>query len=454
MTEQSHRVGILVDNPLRDLPGAVLLASAIAGRGSEAFLINLYDQFYDVFAIRPDVIIVNYARPNNKELLQFWSSLGIQICVLDTEGAPTKLNAFVNMLDALGISAFVDIYCTWGEVQRNLLIENQVLPADRIVATGSPRFDFVAPKYRAFLRGDKPGEDYILINTAFPYLHPRFNDDLDAERKGYKTVAGLSDSSMNNIYCKGQASYAGLIESVLKIATRFREKQFVVRPHPFEDIRAYESLNSMNNVTVIQSGTSLEWLANCEMLLHINCTTAIEARMLEKTPVSLAWLDFDETHVKLSSDVSLQANSFDELVSILETSSHFDSSCLPCIAEVERLFGRLDGDAANRSFDALVRGMPKKVQKTHGSIKLWAKVLVSLILGYQKVQKLALLKNGELHLNKREGKRFDCGDVERLLDSLTPFLDHEVKSAPIKVIKGASERLYSSNSVQVVSACG
>src|SRR5262245_63028545 len=84
------RVALIVDNPLRDLDGLVLLAYQLAQRGHTAFLVPMYDQVYDVFRLRPDVVLVNYVRANNRDLVRLYRRRGMRVGVLDTEGAGGK----------------------------------------------------------------------------------------------------------------------------------------------------------------------------------------------------------------------------------------------------------------------------------------------------------------------------------------------------------------------------
>ncbi|WP_423169349.1 hypothetical protein, partial [Stenotrophomonas maltophilia] len=58
---------IVVDNPLRDLDGMVLLAWHVAQLGAEAWLVPMYEQGFDVSAIDADFVLLNYVRSNNRD---------------------------------------------------------------------------------------------------------------------------------------------------------------------------------------------------------------------------------------------------------------------------------------------------------------------------------------------------------------------------------------------------
>ena len=56
----------------------------------------MYCQAFDVISLKPDLVLVNYLRPNNVNLLLRYKKENIKICILDTEGLQEKI--YPNML--------------------------------------------------------------------------------------------------------------------------------------------------------------------------------------------------------------------------------------------------------------------------------------------------------------------------------------------------------------------
>ena len=83
------------------------------------------------------------------------------------------------------------------------------------------------------------------------------------------------------------------IEIISRLCKQFPNQNFILRPHPFESSKPYEKLLINSNFEIKQTGTSLEWLNGCICLIHFNCSTAIEATMLNKKSISLEWLNTD-----------------------------------------------------------------------------------------------------------------------------------------------------------------
>lgn len=81
----SNRVALIVDNPLRDLPGMVLVALWLCQRGITCYLVpsNLQNE---IWSLVPDFVLLNYLRTVNEDFAHQLAEAGIHFGVLDTEG--------------------------------------------------------------------------------------------------------------------------------------------------------------------------------------------------------------------------------------------------------------------------------------------------------------------------------------------------------------------------------
>src|SRR6185312_721386 len=145
-------VCLIVDNPLRDLEGLVLLGRELAARDVRVTLVPMYDQGSDVPALRPDLVLLNYTRPNNADLIKAYKRKGILVGVLDTEGIGGKnADQFAEMVKSAGCTDIVDLYCVWGHAQHEAFLKRGTVAADLLHATGCPRYDFCAEPWRGAL---------------------------------------------------------------------------------------------------------------------------------------------------------------------------------------------------------------------------------------------------------------------------------------------------------------
>jgi surface carbohydrate biosynthesis protein len=294
--DRPRRVGLIVDHPKRDLAGLVLLARALAARGFDVFLVPQYEQAVDVPLLGLDALLVNYARPTNREIVGDFARSGIAVYVLDTEGgvlakdgpnAPDKLAAYV--ADS-GYAALLAGYFFWGPVLRDAFASAAVLPPDRLHLTGCPRFDLAAPRMRALIPPRRTG--HILVNTNYSVVNSKFA--AGGEDRAAMASFGYGPARLQRLVDDVGAIMRGMIDTVLRLSEEFPDRQFVVRPHPFERESTYrEAFAARRNVCVDGSGDVFDALKGARALLQVNCGTAMDAIMVGVPSLSLDFLNTD-----------------------------------------------------------------------------------------------------------------------------------------------------------------
>src|SRR4029079_18466978 len=81
LTRARPRVALVVDHPKRDLAGLGLTAVDLCARGAEVQLVPLNLQEPELWALAPDLVLLNYARPGNDELARCLLEAGIRLGV-------------------------------------------------------------------------------------------------------------------------------------------------------------------------------------------------------------------------------------------------------------------------------------------------------------------------------------------------------------------------------------
>lgn len=396
--KKSPRICLIVDNPLRDLDGVALLAWQLARQGAECFLVPMYTQGFDVPALQPDVVVANYVRRNNLDLLKQYKRAGMRVAVLDTEGAISRsAELYAHMVGMSGCKDFVDLYCVWGDEQRDAFIAQGVMPAERVRVTGCPRYDFCAPKWRPALApsGESPG--FVLINTNFPVVNPRFSSGTKGELKIWKRV-GVDADWAAQFATDSRQAFESMLAICDRLANDFPGVQFVLRPHPFEDLAAYQTLEQRPNFKVRQSGTVLGWLHDACLLLHQNCSTAVEAVMLDKSPVSLEWFNTPALAMPSPTRVSCLAANYGDLRTCVlrATTGQAPETTAECVEARQSIlhgqYAGADGDSAARTAAyllALCDDTPVPSQRGDGpSIRGRVVAAVRKGLGFKRFQQV------------------------------------------------------------------
>lgn len=355
------RVAILLDNPKRDGRGVALLVYELYKRGMSPYVTPMYQQGMDLPLIAPDWVIVNYARLNNKPLLQAYRGLGVKIAVMDTEGGILSENGldspenWARTFKENGLSDCVDHYFFWGARVRAAFAQYSGISPDRLTVTGCPRYDLCAPKWRRLLTSRYEG--YILINTNFSAVNPAFTDSDASEMEIFKRL-GWERDYVSALFGELRVVFPRYLDTIAGLATRHPERRFLVRPHPFENSEIYRRhFKDLSNLVVDGEGDVLNVIAHSDCVLHLNCGTAVETVLLGKIPVSLEFLNTPvmRAHAPLPSQLSCSATSSEDLDRLIcdnvFRSTRFDAASAR--ARIEPWFYSIDGGASARVADVL-----------------------------------------------------------------------------------------------------
>lgn len=432
MNPDRLKVAVIVDNPFRDLEGAALVARELVKRGAVACLVPMYEQAYDVPSFRPNVVLANYVRANNKPLLASYRASGAAIVIMDTEGnGGEDPLAYADSVLAEQPEVLVDAYCLWGKDQYDAFVERAVLPNSALALTGVPRYDLFSSKWERYRSPQTPeSTNYVLINTNFPIVNPRFDQDTESVVQAW-IRAGISEKYSRdyaNDAIPLHRKYMDVVEEVLR---RFPRVQFVLRPHPFEKIEFYQYLQDFPNCKVIQAGTSLDWVRGCVALLHLNCATSIEAVMLQREVISFEWINTRVARQQIATDVSRQSSSLDDLCAQLASvlSGSANSPSEQVLKSREKYIARryeIDGNAAARVADlCIIYGQKHTWGKKRSGGKWSLKEIARKALGYKGFTWLQE-RSGGIGRTQRKGKGFSGEQVSSIIGRLNEAADEVV----------------------------
>jgi len=357
------KVGIIVDNPIRDLPGCILVARDLARQGVEPVLVPLYQQGTDVPLMGLDAVLLNYARLNNLPLMRTYRDLGIALFVLDTEGgvlseagADSPEN-WARSARQNRIHEIVDGYFFWGSRVQEAFVRESGIVADRLRVTGPPRYDMCSPKWRQMLQARRQG--YVLVNTNFSAINPLYTVTAEAEKNAFQ-AAGWKREYIDQFLADLREVFERYLCELERLIRDCPEQTFVVRPHPFEARDLYRRrFVGYPNVVVDPSGSIFNVIHNASCVLHLNCGTAVESVLLGKLPVSLEYLntDIQRRHTPLPSHISFGVESYADLKRVIgdigRTAATFDFDAIKR-EYIRPWFHDVDGHASQRVAEELL----------------------------------------------------------------------------------------------------
>lgn len=297
---EEPRIALLVDHPQRDLGGLVLTALALCARGATCHLVPANIAPRELWALAPDLAVLNYFRRSNQPMATGMRTGGIRAALLDTEGGVWEdFESYRELLwtdDALRRDAAVA--CAWGTWMAEAAVAHGTFAPEQLRVTGCPRFDLYHPDWRdatgpapaaAGPAGDaRPRR--VLINTNFSTVNPKFASvakKVDTSRHSF----GWSPARIREVLAAEGEGMAGSILLAQALAVDFPDAEIVVRPHPFEDPEPYRrALADAPNARVAAEGSIEPLIFGADVVVQRSCTTAIEAGLAGRPTLSPRWI--------------------------------------------------------------------------------------------------------------------------------------------------------------------
>jgi len=324
----------------------------------------------------------------------------------------------------------------WGQQQRDLVPEPYTRET-RTAVTGHPRFELLKEEHQ-YLYADEVNRlrgrysNFILINTNMGFGNNIRGDDFVRSNYGprFKQIDRIIEFDKQKLQTYIELVRALAIES---------GKRIVLRPHPEESKEVYEqAFSDLAGVDVVFEGSVVPWLIAADLMIHPDCTTALESYFIGKIPLSFLPASYPED---LVTTLPLTASyQFDNLESILtavinpaEQKLDLEESC---ITEIENYF------SYSKASSELVVAEIEKLSPAlnDGSVIRWKDWLM---LHYRRIRQLTRSGSGsQLINNKLNG--FNLTSVRRLsqrvsTNSQTPN-NVQLKAIVPRLIKFSSKQ--------------
>lgn len=326
------RVALVVDNPLRDLPGLVLVARSLCERGATCYLVPMYF-LYELWSLAPDLVLLNYLRPNNEDLARQLMDAGIVVGVHDTEGGvvpDVDLYSKIMSRDA-DVRQRVSFVCVWGPKVAEVARSVGTYCDEQLVVTGTARYDFYQPPWRKAALENSPYANgfplpLVLINGTFPLCNPGFQTPEEEVRMLVEKFS--FDPKLTAEWQRAaHRAMCGLAELTNNLARRFPHVSFIYRPHPFERVATYETLlEKLPNLHLLKVGSVDGWMLRASAVIQRSCSTVVDAGMIGIPALLPAWLPVGLT-VPVYDELSVGCESEEMMAGVLE--SIFSGNYLP-----------------------------------------------------------------------------------------------------------------------------
>lgn len=329
------KICIIIDHPTRDIPGNIILADKLTRNRNKVYLMP--SKFIEkCLLLKPDIVIVNYARPNYEKIFKRFNNIGIKICVNDTEGAPVGKNYKYYPITILKYIEQIEYYFLWGKSQlklaKNFCKKNNIGSYDKLKVTGSPMFDYHKLVKKKFKSEKK--KKTILINTGLSLVNPRFTKDSNDEIKNQQNQFFISEKDSRINLLNQQIIMKNLI-IFLKKMLRLKYKKFkvILNPHPFESYEKYKKIfRYYKNIIILKRNNIVPVIKQFDVVCSVNCQTSIDSLLLNKPTYNLSFLLNNSNKIKtIISKANIDITSFKNLVKIIKNHKTYEKKKLNII---------------------------------------------------------------------------------------------------------------------------
>lgn len=455
------RIALILDNPLRDLPGICLLALELSQRGCTVFVVPMYLND-EVFSLAPDFVLLNYLRRVSQGFAEALIGNGIPFGVLDTEGGPlADMNDHLPYLcDSEHVNQATSLVCTWGREMASILEKKRFFQTGAIVVTGQPRFDIYFSPWKGISQRIAPyvteiPSPFVLVCSNFALTGSEYGDRNQILQK-MTQLYGVSEEKARAWQEEEDAAIEAMTLCVIKLARIFPGVQWLYRPHPFEKIDPYhERFSACPNIKVSKQGDISAWMIQASAVIQLNCTTSYDAWFAGTPSFKPGWIT-QESGMGDSLSINHRCSSFEDLVENLQRvlnktydlklqrSSHNEEL-------VHRFFGISDGRAHVRTADEILRvldistreqrlkNLAQVKNRVVDEARSWREKLgarIFLKIGFQSTWKPQNLKDRRKLLNRYRDseKYFDAKRVENWVRHLS-----EASEKPVPEVGWASD---------------
>lgn len=272
---------------------------------------------------------------------------------------------------------------TWSNRAKEVIEkECPIINNVKVVASGHPSFDMLHDDLIEYFKkirklNSKIKSGYILINTNFSTANGiiTFNDmrsynikdkefHTEKEKKKYEASIEFEKKILSEF-----------LKMIKAVSDTFIDKIIIVRPHPMENKNFYEEEFKENkNIKVIFEGSSKQWIADADVIIHHDCTTGVEAFIAGKKVISFCPYHDSNHVIKLPQDVSVKLNNIESIINYIK---------------IKDIKDHLDREKKNLELLKLTKNINSKNQKATDVI---VSNLVELCNTYENKKRLFLKK--------------------------------------------------------------
>ena len=289
MSDDRTTLILPVENQVRELDAKLLLACVAAERGFPVVMGSRALVHHRVSSIPRGVYLAKSLRRLSDKMFGILDKLGHDIVAWDEEALVRLRDAnfyYGRRLSPKTLRLTSALFA-WGPENEALFRGYPGYDGTPIYVTGNPRTDMMRPELRGYYAEEieqihKRYDRFVLVNTNFGWNNHflrAFRVDQPAGRPKNAFEAGLA--------AHRTAQFESFQQMLPALARSLPDYTILIRPHPTEDHELWREIaKDLPNARVANDGNVVPWLMACETLIHVGCTTAVEAAVIGRPAIA------------------------------------------------------------------------------------------------------------------------------------------------------------------------
>ena len=289
---------IHVEISARELDSKLLLATLAASKGHQVIVSDITGITSGIKKglLSPGIFHTKSLTPTKKKITRHNNLIkkGFVITSIDEEAGLDieGYDEFSNTRYSDGTIDQSSAIFTWGNEDIEALKSKYPKHSSKIIKTGSPRADLWKPLFSNYwtITQNKPQKPYLLISSNLTFannIQSLHEIIMNQKRAGYyERYPWLFDYHFG-VTAEHYLTTIEFIKAIKYLSKNSIGYDIVLRPHPIEDIKIWETyLEGLANVHVIREDSISAWVNNSFAVMHNGCTTAFEATISKKPVIT------------------------------------------------------------------------------------------------------------------------------------------------------------------------
>lgn len=315
-----------IETKVREYHGKLLLSLVAAEQGFDVVLGGQQGLRKIIHLFNPGIYIDKSIASTKVKWVKWCRQLGHKFTAWDEEGLvyfDDKVYYDLRLCEEVLSQA--SLFFSWGSALNQTILKKLPDVAEKLVPVGNPRFDLMRPEVREFYRpaAEKLKERYgsiLLINTNFGFYNHYHGLEQERARLMKSYPIAIKRPEFFDGWIRAQeVMFHHFVAMLPQLREAFPEHAIIIRPHPSESLARWKEISApIRDCHVNSDGNVLEWIYASDALIHFNCTTAIEAYLMEIPAIAYRPEQLGMYEQKLPNSLSLQAVDLDDLISVLK----------------------------------------------------------------------------------------------------------------------------------------